>query len=68
MKMPKYVDAALQRRTRLAKQLENACCIVDTFLTTHGIDPDSSCWLSGVEIYESPDEAEEVVRNAIEKA
>ena len=68
MKIPKYVDAALKRRTKLANQLMNACCIVDDFLDRNSIDPDCSSWLTGVEIYVNPKEAELEVRRAIEEA
>ena len=68
MKIPKYVDAALKRRTKLANQLMDACVIVDDFLYRNGIDPDCACWLTGVEIYVNPKSAELEVRRAIEKA
>lgn len=66
MKIPKYIDKALKRRTRLACQLMDACCEVDDFLQKNRIYPPDEDWLTGVEIYANPYEAEKEVRRAIE--
>lgn len=67
MKIPKYIDAALKRRTRYAELLDNACRIVDDFIMRNGLadDVDSACYLTGCEIYVNPSVAEEAVRAAI---
>lgn len=67
MKIPKYIDQALKKRTRCANQLMDACCIVDDFLQKHSIYPPDEDWLTGVEIYANPYEAEKEVRKAIEQ-
>lgn len=68
MKIPKYIDRALKQRTKLALQLDSISYSVDEFLIKHNIEPDTSCWGTGVEIYIHPFDAEEEVRRAIEKA
>lgn len=68
MVIPKHIDKALKARTRLAMQLDRQCGIVDRWLSKNGIEPDSSCWLTGVEIYVNPENAESEVRRAIEEA
>ena len=68
MKIPKYIDQALKRRTRLAFQLMDACIKVDDYLDKNSIYPPDEDWLTGVEIYANPYEAEKEVRKAIEEA
>lgn len=65
MKTPKRIDDALKRRTRLANQLILTCATVDDWLEENGVDPDPACWLTGVEIYVNPNQAEREVRRAI---
>ena len=65
MKIPKYIDKALKRRSKLAWDLISACATIDDWLLTNGIEPDESCWATGVEIYGNPDIAEHEVRRAI---
>jgi len=67
MKIPKYIDDLLRKRTKLAKQLNDVCYELDVWLDQNDIDPDSSCWLTGVETYVNPDSSEREVRRAIEK-
>lgn len=68
MKIPGYIDNALKKRTRLALYLEKQCSIVDDWLNKNNIDPDTACWLGGVEIYVNPYVAEDEVRRSIENA
>lgn len=68
MQIPKHIDKALKERTFLARQLDRQCGIIDAWLREHDVEPDSSCWLTGVEIYVNPDLAEEEVRRAIAEA
>lgn len=65
MKIPKYIDELLKKRTKLAKQLDNACYALDTWLDEHDIEPDSACCHTGVETYMNPDASEREVRRAI---
>ncbi len=65
MTIPKYIDELLKKRTKLAKQLDDVCYRLDCWLEANGIDPDSSCWHTGVETYVHPDSSEREVRRAI---
>jgi len=65
MKIDRHIDSLLKKRTTLAKQLDAVSNELDHFLSKNGIEPDSSCWLTGVEMYVNPDEAEAEVRRAI---
>lgn len=65
MSITKFIDTLLKRRTRLAKQLDDVCQILDDWLDKNGIDPDSACWRTGVETYVNPDSSEMEVRRAI---
>ena len=67
MKIPKYIDNLLKRRTKLAEQLSFVCGTVDNWLRTNGVEPDEACWLSGCEIYVNPVVAEDEVRRSIEE-
>lgn len=67
MKIPKYIEQALKRRVQLAIQLDNACNIVDEFISKNGLENeiDTADWLGGVEIYVNPRESAENVKAAI---
>lgn len=65
MKIPKYIDTLLKRRTKLAKQLDAVCWELDDWLDKNDIEPDSACYHTGVETYVNPDSAEREVRRAI---
>ena len=65
MKIPKYIDILLKKRTKLANQLDIVCGELDDWLDAHGVDPDSSCWHTGVETYVHPSNSEQEVRRAI---
>ena len=67
MKIPKYIDTALKRRTRYAELLNSASSIVDDFIRNNGLedDIDMADWLTGCEIYVNPGAAEMAVRKAI---
>ena len=67
MKIPKYIDTLLKRRTKLAKELDDVCFALDTWLDKNDIEPDSSCYHTGVETYINPDSSEKEVRRAIQK-
>lgn len=68
MKIPKYVDELLKRRTKLANQLDIVCQQLDAWLDKNNIEPDPSCYHTGVETYVNPEESEDEVRRAIEEA
>mgnify|MGYP000073268657 CR=1 FL=1 len=68
MKIPKYIDTALKRRTLYAEKLNNAMCIVDEFLDNNKIECESYDTHTGVEIYCNPYDSERRIRECIEKA
>jgi len=67
MKIPKYIVQALERRVRLANQLDNTCNIIDDFISKNGLDDeiDTADWLGGVEIYVNPRESADNIIMAI---
>ncbi|MCR5479858.1 MAG: hypothetical protein K6F27_08400 [Ruminococcus sp.] len=67
MKIPKYIVQALERRVRLANQLDNTCNIIDDFIRKNGLDDeiDTADWLGGVEIYVNPRESADNIIMAI---
>lgn len=65
MKIPKYIEKLIKRRTRVAYDLMSINCKLDDWLINHKIEPDSACWLGGSEIYVNPDIAENEVWEAI---
>ena len=67
MKIPKYIDNLLKRRTKLACRLDDVCNELDAWLDKNGIEPDSACYRTGVETYVNPHISEMEVRNAIER-
>ena len=65
MKIPKYIDELLKKRTKLANRLDIVCGELDDWLDSHDIEPDSSCYHTGVETYVNPSSSEKEVRRAI---
>lgn len=71
MKIPKTIQTLLDRRERLAYQLIETCCKLDTWLEKNGADlSDADLWsstMSGCMIYSEPDSAKTNVMKYIEK-
>lgn len=69
MKLTKKVEAMIDRRTRLAERLLEACCEVDDFIKDNGLEGEvEDCdWLTGVEIYANPCSSGERIKEAIRK-
>ena len=67
MKIPGYIENALQRRAKYAKRLWDASNEVDEFLRKNGIDEEIElCDMgSGSEVYCAPYESADRVREAI---
>ena len=65
MKIPKYVDTLLKRRTRLVKQLAMVSTELDEWLERNGIPTGNDYTLTGCMIYSEPDTAEQCVRRDI---
>lgn len=68
MKIPKYIDTALKRRTLYAERLDNAMYTVDKFLDKNKIECENYDTHTGVEIYCNPFDSEMRIRECIEKA
>ena len=67
MRIPKYMNDLLEKRTKYAIKLQYICSEVDEWLVKNNIEPDEACYLSGCEIYVNPCIAEDMVRRAIEE-
>lgn len=67
MKIPKYIDEALKKRTKAARTFNHYDYIVSRWIVKNGLenDIDTACFLGGVESIVHPDEAEDEVRQAI---
>lgn len=65
MKIPKYVDTLLKKRTRYANLLDNASFRLDQWIDKNGIECEDCDTHTGVEIYCNPDSSEQRVRQAI---
>ncbi len=65
MKIPKYIEQALNRRTKLAVQLDEADMVIFEFITKNDIDVESCDYAGGVEMYANPYDSAERIREAI---
>ena len=66
MKIPKYVDEALKKRTKAAIIVSKNDAIITDFINKHNIDANSEDYCGGVEMYANPYESEDAIRQAIE--
>lgn len=65
MQIPKKIEKLIERRTKLACQLDDVCGELDAWLDAHGIETENEDIHGGVEIYVNPYDSGERVRNAI---
>lgn len=65
MKIPKYIDEALKKRTKYALMLDEQCSIVDRWLDKNGIKCPLEDTHGGAEIYVNPEDSEASIRNCI---
>lgn len=67
MKIPKYIEQALERREKYAEKLNEACAVVDKFIFKNGLDDEIEDYdfCTGVEIYGNPSASAERIRQAI---
>jgi len=65
MKIPKYIDKLLKRRTKLAEQLAIVGTNLDEWLEKNGIPINNDYTLTGCMIYCEPATAEKCVREDI---
>lgn len=68
MKIPKYIDEALKKRTRYACKLDDAMQLVDHWLDENNIECENYDTHTGYEIYANPYSSELRIREAIRKA
>lgn len=68
MKLPKYIDDALKKRTKAAQQFNKYDWIISEWIDKHFYedDIDSSCYHGGVESIVNPESAEQEIRDAAE--
>lgn len=65
MKIPKYIDSLLKRRTKLAEQLNSVSAELDEWLENNVIPTSNDYTLTGCMIYCEPVTAEGLVRDDI---
>lgn len=65
MKIPKYIDSLLKRRTKLAEQLNSVSLELDEWLEDNEIPTDTDYTRTGCMIYCEPYTAEGHVRDDI---
>lgn len=65
MKIPKYIDQALNLRTKSAVQLNKADTVIADFIIKNDIAVESYDYCSGVEMYANPYDSEDRIREAI---
>lgn len=68
MKIPKYIDEALTKRTKYACKLDDAMNIVDDWLDKYNIECEDYDTHTGYEIYINPFLSEQRIREAIRRA
>ena len=67
MKIPKYINEALKKRTKYACKLDDAMRVVDDWMDKHNIECESCDTHTGCEIYTNPFLSEQRIREAIRK-
>ena len=65
MKIPKYIEKALQQREKTALKLNEADMVITDFIKKNGIIVESCDYWGGVEIYTNPYESANSIREAI---
>lgn len=67
MKIPKYIENALDRRVRAAETLSDMDKIITDFINDNGIEAEECDYLTGVEMYANPCASAERIRKAIKE-
>lgn len=69
MKIPKYIDEALKKRTKAAMRFTHYDFIISEWIEKNGLadDVDAASFHGGVESIVNPDVAEQNIRDAIKK-
>lgn len=70
MKIPKYIDDALKKRTKAANGFNRYDYVVSEWIDKHGLAGfvDTSCFHGGVEAIVNPEDAEREIREVIKDA
>lgn len=66
MKIPKYIEKALQQRVKAAYVLIHSDSIITDFINKNGIEVEDFDYCYGVEMYVNPNASADRVRSAIE--
>ena len=67
MQIPKKIEKLIERRTKLASQLDDVCGELDKWLDKNNIETEFEDTHGGVEIYVNPYDSGKRIRNAILK-
>lgn len=65
MRIPKYIEEALQKRTNAAYRFMDYDCIVSDFIEKNGIELDTVHYGLGCESLVNPDSSANAIRKAI---
>lgn len=65
MKIPKYIENLLDRRAKIAYDLDDIDYKLTQWINKNEIDVDPADYCNGVEIYEAPYESVERIKEAI---
>lgn len=65
MKIPKYIDEALRKRTKAAYKLIEYDCAVSDYIEKHNIPVDTADYRLGCEMLFDPNISENSIREAI---
>lgn len=65
MEIPKYIEKWLERRAKLASQLEMLDFDISDWLDKHNIEVESEDYRGGVELYVNPYDSIERIKAAI---
>lgn len=65
MKIPKYIDETLQKRTKVAYKLIEYDCVISEYIEKHNIPVDTADYRLGCEMIINPEESESNIRKAI---
>ena len=66
MKIPKYINKLLDRRVRLAEDLNSVDCKITKWITNNNIEVEEYEYNTGVEMYANPYASADRIRKAIE--
>ena len=65
MKIPKRIEALIDKRTKLASRLDDACGELDAWLDKNNIETESEDTHGGVEIFVNPYDSGQRIKEAI---